>query len=46
MGMLRHVLQHMRIHDPLQGQEQAGQQEGKRDVSDTGHHRVIARRPP
>ena len=46
MGVLRHVLQHMRIHNPLQGQEYTDQQEGQRDVSDTGHHTVIATRPP
>lgn len=46
MGVLRHVLQYMRIHGPLQGQEYTGQQEGQCDVSDTGHHTVIATRPP
>lgn len=40
MRMVRQVLEHMRIHDPLEGQEHADQQERYRDMSNTGHHRV------
>jgi hypothetical protein len=37
---LRQMLEHVRIHDPLEGQEHADQQERYRDMSNTGHHRV------